>query len=183
MIVGNIQVDRYNSTVFEPSIPYLQDDLTWCVSRAKPIPSWQNAYHIADAQTIILGATMYTMVIFIGYLIYAFEQHPRDLIYCAILSVQTLTTFPTMFNAKKFTLRFFYGLCLVIAFWLTQILNAYLIAFASDILYEHQIATVREIVDNQFRLAGDPIVLGHLKVKNVVSQSLLKYVISFNISQ
>lgn len=172
MIIGGIRPEYFlNSTKFVASAPYMQDDLTWCVSHARAIPRWKNIYYIPkDIATYTWGATMYIMTIFVAFLLTTFEEKPLDLWYCAILSVQTVIGFTSTFKPKGTLMRLHYGQFLIIPFWLTQIFSAYLITFASQILYENQIDTIESIVNNEFRLAGDSHVFNHLSIRSKVSR-------------
>lgn len=170
LIIGGIHSDRIKSTAFEASNPYIQDDLTWCVSRAKEIPRWMNVFYIPkDAQTYLSGIILLLLTLFAAYFLTTFEEKPLDFLYCIILTVQTIIAFPSIFNPKGLLLRLHYALFLIIPFWLTQIYSAYLFTFISQVLFEHQIATRSEIADQRFRLTGDLNIIDHIRVKNAVT--------------
>lgn len=166
ILIGGIHADYLNSSKFMASSPYLQDDLTWCVSRASEIPRWKNLYYIVkDAKTFIWGITMFIMVIITAYLWTTFEEKPLDIFYCTISSVQILVGFTSTFRPKGWLLRFHYGQFLVIPFWTSQIFSAFLTTFTLRTLYEYQIDTIEDIARDGFRLAGDP----HAFIENKVS--------------
>lgn len=171
MIIGGVRPGYFlKLTNFVLSVPYMQDDLTWCVSHAKAIPRWKNIYYIPQDATIYTwGALMYIMTIIGAFLLTTFEEKPLDFWYCAILSTQTVVGFSSTFKPKGSLMRFHYGQFLIIPFWLTQIFSAFLIIFLPRILYENQINTVETIARNGFRLAGDSNVLNHLNIKSNVS--------------
>lgn len=170
LIIGGIHSDRIQSTAFEASNPYIQDDLTWCVSRAKEIPRWMNVFYIPkDAQTYLSGILLLILTLFAAYFLTTFEEKPLDFLYCIILTVQTIIAFPSIFNPKGILLRLHYALFLIIPFWLTQIYSAYLFTFISQVLSEHQIATCSEIADQRFRLTGDLNIIDHIRVKDAVT--------------
>lgn len=174
LIIGGIHSDRIKSVAFEPTVPYIQDDLTWCVSRANQIPRWMNVFYIPkDAQTYLSGILLLILTLFAAYFLTTFEEKPLDFLYCIILTVQTIIAFPSIFNPKGLLLRLHYALFLIIPFWLTQIYSAYLFTFISQVIFEHQIATCSEISDQNFRLTGDHHVIDHLGVKNAVKYLIL----------
>lgn len=151
--------------------------MTWCVSHAKPIPQWQNILYIADIESVAAFAAVVVLALCNLYLLYAFEEKPRDLIYCALLSIQTITTFPTMFRSKRTSIQFVFGILILIAFWLSTIFAAYIIVLLGCVRYETQIATLQDIVEKDFHLAGDQCIIDHFKVKNVVSSFLFCIII------
>lgn len=168
MIIGGLCPGDVNFERFEASAPYKQDDITWCVSHAKPIPRWLNLLYIADFATVALAAVVVLIVIALVYLLYGFEDQPCDLIFCTILSLQTITQFPTMFRADIYLNKFLFVMMLLIGFWLSTIFGAYVIVFMGQDLYEVQIATIQDIVEENYHLAGNPNVIDHFRVKNMV---------------
>lgn len=178
LIIGGTNSHDIKSANFEASPPYIQDDFTWCVSGAKQIPRWKNIFYIPkDAQTYICGMVLLIMTLFGLYLFSSFEEKPLDFIYCMILTVQTMIGFTSIFEPKRILLRIHYALFLVVPFWLTQIFSAHLITFISRVLFEHQIATWTEIVDHNFRLAGDISILDNLRFQNEVK---FAFIFKFN---
>lgn len=170
MIVGGIPgAADVNFGKFEISTPYQQDDMTWCVSHAKPIPQWMNLLYITDFETIGIALVFVLFIICTVYLFHAFEDEPRDLIFCAFLCLQIITTFPTMFRSDRITFKFIFALYILIGFWFSQIFGAHIVVFLGRELFETQIATIDDIVNENFHLAGNPNVIDHFKVKHMVS--------------
>lgn len=181
MIIGGIcPADVNFGKLFEPSSPYKQDDVTWCVSHAKPMPRWMNLFFIADFWTIVCAAIIVVVVVGIFYLLYAFEDVPRDLLYCAVLTLQTITTFPTMFRSNRFGFKMLFTLALLMTFWITQILSAHICVFLSQVRYKPQITAIDEIVEENFNLAGNPSVTNHFRFKSRVSSFEIIHAVSFN---
>lgn len=168
MIIGGICTGDLNFEKFEMSAPYNQDDITWCVRHAQPIPRWMNLLYITDFPTIVLAAVLVGIVIVLTYLLQGFESQPFDLILCAILFLQSITQFPTMFRADLYMNRFLFTLMLIICMWLSTIFGAYVIVFMGKDLYEEQVATVQDIVEGSYQLAGNPNVIDHFRVKTMV---------------
>lgn len=173
LIVGGISPGDVNFEKFEASAPYQQDDITWCVSYARLIPRWMNLLYIADFLTIFIAIGGVAIIIALVYLLYAFEDRPADLIFCIILCYQTITQFPTMSYLKRTSNKFLFSMMLLLGFWLSTIFGAYVIVFMGQDLYATQIATIHDIIEENYRLAGNPNVLDHFKVKNVVRIVLL----------
>lgn len=169
MIIGGIRSDSFNSTEFVASALYMQDDITWCVSRSKEISRWKNFYYVPqDFETYALGFFTFFTVIINAYLFTTFEEKPLDLVLCSIYTVANLIGNAVQYNPKLWLSRFHYGHFLIYPFWLTQIFNGYLITYMSIILYEKQISTLEGIAQNRFHLCGDSGVLNHLIVQNMV---------------
>lgn len=169
MIVGGFCSDHFNSTKFIASAPYLLDDLTWCVSRAKPKPRWKNLFYIIkDAQTFTFGVVLFIWTTFAGYLLTTFEEKPLDLIYSFLLTSQTMASLPMNYRPMGSLIRIHYAQFLIFPYWLTQIYCAFSFIFVTRVIYDNQINTIDEIASNTFDLAGDPYALGFLNNSNMV---------------
>lgn len=145
---------NFKSNEFIASVPYMQDDVTWCVSRSKALPRWRNIYYIPqDAITYVVGIILYIFVIICTYLLTTFEKNPFDIL-ILIISIQVLVGFNTVLNPNKMMFRLLFTKFMFIAYWLVQIFSAFLISYISRIMYEKQIGTVDELIDTRFRLAG-----------------------------
>lgn len=168
MIVGGIYQGDVHFRNFEASIPYKQDDMTWCVSHAKPIPRWQNLLYIANLSTVAIVVVLIMIVVWVVYLLHAFEDVPPDWFFCAFLSLQTITTFPTMFRSKRFRTKMLFGLMLLIAYWTTQLFSVHIILILGVVRYEIQIDTVDGIIEENFHLAGNPSVIDRFKMEHTM---------------
>lgn len=144
-----------NFTKFTASSPYIQDDVTFCVSRSKPIPQWKNLFLITqDWQTYVIGFALYFATITCGYLLSTFDEKPMDLFHTVMIAVQILVGFASNYESKSTIMRLFFALYLIIPLWLTQIFCAYWIIFVPHVLYEIQIDSLSEIAAQDFRLVG-----------------------------
>lgn len=179
MIVGGIRSEYLSIfTDFVASAPYMQDDLTWCVSPAKPIPRWQNLYFIIkNVSTFILGAIFGIATILIRYAFTTFEKKPLDFWYCVMMTGQVVSGLPATYKPKKPLTRVHFALFLIIAFWLDQIFSSFLITYAQRILYKYQISTLNDIGEIDFRLAGGPYTFDYLSgLKMVCRYIMLSFV-------
>lgn len=155
LIIGGIHSNMLNSTKFVTSSPYMQDDLTWCVKRAKAIPRWKNIYYIPqDVETYVIGFIVYTLSIVSIYLLTAFEDKPLDFTLCNVYSIGCLAGFGYAYTPKKAATRFIVSIFFMSTFWMTQIYLSYLITYLRITLYENQIGTLGEITRKNFHLAG-----------------------------
>lgn len=178
MIVGGICPGDVNFGQFEISTPYKQDDMTWCVSHAKPIPQWMNLLYISDLPSIVIFVIAVLILICAVYLLYAYEHPPRDLYFCALLCLQLITTFPTMFRSERVPFKFLFIFMLLIGSWVSLIFGAHVVVFLGRELHEPQIATLQEIVEENFHLAGNPNVIDHFRVKYMVGVLLACHAIA-----
>lgn len=144
-----------------PSRPYSQDDLTWCVQKARYKPRILNFL-------LVVTPTVWLVQIFgigyiSGFLIYIMIQfdldyrhrNQRDWHYTTwLISLPAVIGVNQRFQPKRFTLRIFYFFFLVNTFIGTQIFFFYVIQFVKIPIPYTQTSTVAEMIDSEFRLAG-----------------------------
>ncbi len=143
------------------SVTYESDDLTWCLPKSKIMPKF------LSAMFILTPAAWFAVIFGFGYscglLLYLLIQF--DLKYerrndCDWHHTTWLVTLPAViglspnFKPVKGTVRVFFIFVLVIAFFFFQIF----FSRAFDVVYSeipwHQIASLNEIMDEDFNFAG-----------------------------
>lgn len=148
------------------SKPYYQDDLTWCLRRAKMFPLILNLAAAAPPEIwicTIFGIGHGTALVF--YVMVQFDskykqRNNRDWSYMLFV-----VAFPAgiginqRFQPKSILLRLFYGFVLIMSLFIWQILFLYGTRFLQVPVRRAQISTVAEIVSNDFHLMGSTEVL------------------------
>lgn len=169
MIVGGIDSSRINSTKFTSSIHYMQDELTWCVSKAKPLPEWQNFLHAyTDIETWVLSSILYIGAMAMLYFMSTFEAKPIDCWATLLISIQTAAGSASTFNPQTDTLRFFYLGALCMALLLGIYLNAFMVTLFTTMLFHKQIDSVTALGNGNFKLAGHAFIPFHLSAQDEV---------------
>lgn len=145
------------------SIPYIQDDVTWCVSAAKALPVFLNIYRNCD---YIIWCLFIISIIVDGYILYMLSRnddeskHKNQNIYFMVLLVAIPAVVGIGMNSKfipkKFTFRTFYG-CLLFCgvvgmiFWCSVSLTR-----ALYIYREIQVDRVDQLIERNYELASSP---------------------------
>lgn len=130
--------------------------MTWCISRSKLIPKWQNIFAlVSDPIVIYLGAIAISTSAILSYIQGAFEEWKYD--YCTMFAkvMQILVSTTAKLNIKTVGTRFI----LVFQLWGSMLAFITVVTFTTVIvqrsIYSYQIHTVRELIDKDFQLAGD----------------------------
>lgn len=164
MIAGGLDPDLKGSSNFIASVIYGRDELTWCVTRSKPIPQWKNLYHLhKDIETWIYGIILFSSVIFGLYFLTTFERRPLDIWASFILSIQTVIGLPSPFQPEGSMLRNLHALFCFIAMLITTLYNAFTMNFLINIIYMDQISSDDEMLSKNFNLSGNLVALQHLR--------------------
>lgn len=156
---------------FIASRSYYSDTLTWCVREKSPIPRWKNIYHLcSDPIVFILYGFMCFACVFTAYFLQQFEDlQPKwdwfRITFAGICCCVGSTTYykPKTFSNRNFFLFLLFGnMIFVISF------ISCLIQLVSAAIYDHQIESVREMLDDSFELLCDEFTFQHLIKQNEV---------------
>lgn len=158
-----------NASKLLPSMAYEQDDITWCISRAKQIPLWLNFFHFAEG----IGLWMMTLSAFIlatafVFLLTSFEEQPLDIWHVLTLAFPTLLTFVSWFKPKGSLLRLLFIITLLVAFLWSCIFNAFFFTVLTHPKYTTQLKSISEIIQEDYRLVTDINILSHLADQKLV---------------
>lgn len=145
---------------------YYQDDLIWCVQKANNFPIFLGVFLAATP-------TVWVILIFgIGYvsglLLYMLIQfdlkykhhNQRDWHYTTLLiALPAVIGLSPRYHPTYGPLRIFYAFLLLMNIFVWQIIIFFGVRFTKWPAQRHQISTIAEIIDGEFRLAGSTQVL------------------------
>lgn len=147
--------------LFATSIAYMQDERTWCVSRAKQIPVWLNMWRIT---TKTIWCLAFITIYVEGLILYLLMQYERghagfmkkDYHYCVlIMATAAFTGMPHMtYRPKSKRMSLFIGLMLLTGILISTAWTCFLIKALTRPIYGAQISTVSELIENNFDLVG-----------------------------
>lgn len=139
----------------------MQDERTWCVSRAKPIPVWMNLWQITTKPIWCLALAA---IYFEGLILYLLTKHERghagfmkkDFQYCVMMmAMPAFAGMPqTTYRPKSRRVRLFIGLMLITGILISTVWNCFLIKVLTRPIYGAQIVTVAELIENDYDLVG-----------------------------
>lgn len=162
------------------SIPYYQDDLIWCVQRAKKIPIFFNFFFIIPVDmwiffVLISGLLCSTLM----YLLVQFDENYRgrniriDFFYTLLLIViPAYSASSSHFHPTNIRLRLIYWMLLTCPMFFQSMIGAFLYQFMKFQFHYHQIASTEEILREDFRLMGSMEVLNSIKHNAMVLNSI-----------
>lgn len=147
--------------VFAMSTAYMQNDRTWCVSLAKPMPLWLNMWHIASEPIWCLAFVTVYLEGLILYMFMRYERgHPgfmkKDFHYCLLMMAMiAFTGMPHMkYHPKSKRLSLFIAFILISGILISIAWNCFLVKVITSPNHNEQISTVAEILERKFRLIG-----------------------------
>lgn len=151
---------------FTASIRYYQDELTWCVQKAKPYPKIFNIFFAATPELwfILIFGVGYVSGLII-YVMIQFDleyenRNQRDWHYTTwLVALPAVIGINQRFHPKSVSLRLFYVFLLVMNIFIWQVVLIIGLKFLKMSIPRPQISTIAEIIDGDFHLAGTNDVL------------------------
>lgn len=143
------------------SIPYIQDDQTWCVATARPQDIWRNIFGL---YTWFTWTALIAAVFFIAGTVYAFmqlEQRPDNYAWTLLVGMAAALGQTAPYEPWRASIRvlmcflFLYGLVMTISF------NSFLIAVLTQPRYKTQIDSVRSSIRANVEFTGGEVALSH----------------------
>lgn len=151
---------------------YYHDVLTWCVQMKQAINNWRNIFYICrDPVVIVMVILSYHTIVYVGYFLQAYENFTPKWNWWQLYFSGIASGFG--FGSEYFAIilsnRIFYCFCLMAALLFFIIGNTFVLVFVTIPLYEDQITTTQEIIQQRFDLVGDSFAFQHLKLQNEVN--------------
>lgn len=174
-MLGGLFLDDYNASESIISIPYIQDDFTWCVQGAKLRPwilSPMTAMTPAVWLLLIFGYGY--VVSFILFILIQFDKkyskrNDVDWHYTLFLIIlPSVIGMGQTFRPIAWKIRIFYGLTLLLLVLYSQTMVGYLLKFTQIRFSMHQVATVQEITAAKYQLMGSKLVGSLIKFDDKV---------------
>lgn len=163
------------------STPYHQDELIWCVQRAKKISIFFNFFFIIPVDMwIFFGLISGLLCSILVYLLVQFDENYRgrknriDFFYTLLLIViPAYSASSSHFHPTNIRLRVIYWMLLTCPMFFQSMIGAFLYQFMKFQFHYHQIDCTADILREDFRLMGSIEVLNSIKHNAMVLNNQL----------
>ncbi|XP_053672276.1 uncharacterized protein LOC128722623 [Anopheles nili] len=173
LMVGGLHENPVSRRLLSATIPYYQDDLTWCVPTARHAPKWLNVFIIFNVWTWLIAIGI---IFAAAGLLYRFNVVERlyqvnytwMLLQSLALSLSVYAHYwPRRVSIRLFLIGYmFYGLHWNAAY------HSFLISVLTRPRYEPQIATVGQAIEAGFAFAGAANTRGHFEKPDARSRHI-----------
>ncbi|XP_031639772.1 uncharacterized protein LOC116351775 [Contarinia nasturtii] len=163
ILIGGIfpNLTNLHPTTSIISVPYYRDELIWCTQKAKYFPLFISVSQAISPECwliLIFGIGYVTgliLYIFIQFDLKYEKRNQLDWHYTTwLIALPAVIGVNQRFYPKYLPLRIFYGFILIMSLFHWNIVFHYGVRFIREPIQRHQISTVTEIIDEDFRLAG-----------------------------
>lgn len=146
---------QHTAQHFANSLAYSQDEITWCVQKAKSRAKWKQMWLIADWKVFLCIFSTALPFTWIMYGLAGFEKRPFDVWTSAFMILRSITLTSPPFNPERSSVRFIYLLQQHLCFFASSIFLSFFFIIITRPFNEHQISSFEEIVKANFRLVAE----------------------------
>lgn len=168
--IGTLEEKHITNKYLVASRPYYNERLTWCVQKRKLVPVHKKIlYFCTDERIFIIFGIELSLASFIIYFMQQFERHPKwDCLRITIAGIYLFFGYPCTFKPENNANRMLFIWTLFAAILYTIVLSTGSIHVLSSDIYNRQVETIHEILQNDFDLVGNEFTLQKLLQKNQV---------------
>lgn len=154
------------ATFISSSEPYISDDETWCVQKARVSARWMN---IVDVFTKELWTAICCSLIIITVIIYVMihlEKLNQNIYWAFLRGLTVSLGMATTFKPRRFYARFIFVLFLLYGMIIDLIFSCFLVTTLTKERFQTQVTTLQEAVGQEFTFAGGNLSWAHIQVHN-----------------
>lgn len=178
-MVGGLHENAISRKLLSSSIPYYQDDLTWCLQPASLASTLFNVFVVFNS---LIWSACITIIISSAIIFFSnsFYENPRrqngTLVHSLILSTALMFNTTIGYLPNRAMIKLFLALLLIFTFHFGAFYNAFLLKILTSPRYEPQISNIFMAVENGVTFYGNEDTLAHFEEKkeDQVSQRLVK---------
>lgn len=155
LLIGGLVMDKTIPTELSYTAPYLNDEVTWCAARAKPLEKWQNIFNImpqwmwfAVLLIAFICISIYRMILIV------FDRQQFDYFIIALTFINLHMAMSAQFVPNHLISRIFFLIISLFGMIFVGIFNNVLLEVLTWPQAGIQIETIEEMVSDQYRLLG-----------------------------
>lgn len=173
----------------QSSIPYLTDDLIWCVKKAGNYPTYLNLLLLSTPEVwfiMVFGYKLTTAIIYYFFVQFDLKYKQRNRIDCQhafwLISLPVFLGSNMTFKPIYGPLRIFYGYMMISLIFFSQMISFYIIRYIKDPIPYAQVETVGEITRSDFYQ-----LMGSYEVHNLIQYDervcyILRYKLALSVN-
>lgn len=174
ILISGLMKAAITNKHLDSSTPYNFDDLTWCVGKAKLLPTWQNIYQILDEKLLwLLLVFSYYILVVLTYLLQQYEKKPLDMYSAMLISLLVFVNFAPNYRVRTLGLKFIYMWCFFSCIVCMITVNSFFQKVLKSPIRKIQVQSIEEIINERFELAGDQFSLTQIKSQPMVNDCII----------
>lgn len=172
VMIGGMDEDSNTRKYLSSSIPYYQDDQTWCVANAKPEELWRNIFNLFS--TTIWGLIILVVFLMASMLYYfiKMDHKSENFMWMLLASLSVTMGLTTIYDPKHPNARMIFLIFLFYGLLFSTLFNSFLVGVLTNPRQKEQISNLQQAVASNLEFNGGTVTLEHFDAKDDVGCEL-----------
>lgn len=171
ILIGGMDEDAYTRKQLSSTIPYYQDDQTWCVAVAKPELLWKSFFKLFSPIEWLVIVSIIYMIALILYIISRIDGRHENIYWSLLSSLSITLGLATIYEPRKINVRFMFFVFLFYGLIFNSAFHSFLVNVLTNPIQKEQVDNLVTAVTNEFRYAGGSVALAHYEGNDHVRMS------------
>lgn len=174
-MVGGLYENPVSRKYLSASIPYHQDDMTWCIAKAGFAPTWLNVFVIFSNKTwfAILFALMITSLV-LWVFVREENVYRENFMWSFMVALSISTSQYGHYWPRKFYIKLFLATLIFYGLHINTAYHSYLISVLTRPRYDQQISTVEKAIKEGMEFKVEENTVTFFKKNDEISNYLDK---------
>ncbi len=172
-MIGGMDEDSNTRKYLSSSIPYYQDDQTWCVSNAKPEELWRNIFNLFSN---LVWGTIIIIVFLMATMLYFFikmDNKSESFMWMLLASLSVTMGLTTVYDPRNTKARMIFFIFLFYGLLFSTLFNSFLVGVLTNPRQKEQISNLYQAVSSDLQFNGGTVALEHFDAKDEVNRPQL----------
>lgn len=167
-MVGGMDEDSNTRKYLSSSIPYYQDDQTWCVANAKPEELWRNIFNLYSTLVWSLIILVLYLMALMLYFFIKLDYKSENFMWMLLASLSITLGLSTTYDPKNAKIRLIFFIFLFYGLLFSTAFNSFLVGVLTNPRQKEQVSNLHQAVTSNLQFNGGTVTLEHFDAKDEV---------------
>lgn len=172
--------DSNTRRLLSSTIPYYQDDQTWCVAVAKPQDLWKSIFNLFSFNEWMCIIGINYMFAAILYVIVKIDNRKENFHWTLLASLSITMGLSTVYDPRKINIRFMFCILLFYGLVFSSAFHSFLVNVLTNPRQKPQVDNLGIAIDNRFLYAGGTVPLAHYQGSDEVCNYIYIHCLGIN---
>lgn len=169
-MIGGMDEDSNTRKYLSSSIPYYQDDQTWCVATAKPEELWRNIFNLFSTLVWSLIILVVCLMAIMLYFFIKLDKKTENFMWMLLASLSVTMGISTTYDPKNTNTRIIFFIFLFYGLLFSTAFNSFLVGVLTNPRQKEQISDLPQAVASNLEFNGGTVTLEHIDAVDEVNK-------------
>lgn len=175
-MIGGLSENPISRKLLSSTIPYYQDDLTWCVAKAKLAPNWINVFIIFNITTWTIAiVTLHALAAILHYFVKKEGFVHENILWSFLIMLALNINFYGHYWPRRTFIKVFLAGVMIYGLHFSVAYNSFLIAVLTRPRFETQVSDIGAAIEKNFNMVGGENMGVHFEKPDRVSRVTVNY--------